>query len=859
MDYFVSIFLLVVTSTSVIAQTCVSPTTRCNCFEESGKKIINCRYKNLTEIPTFTNTSQIYDEIRFTHTAGTCSPTAGCNNIRQIGANAFANLKVKKIDLRQNALTSIDHDAFRGLAPELEAIAIEGDGFNEMPYSALAVLDEHLKSLHLVKYGSTRIESPIVFPFPNLESLTLEDWTNLSSIDADVFNIMQNLKELKLATLKSLQTLPVAAIQKFLKLTTLEITANHGLTSIYGDSFTPLSQLNDIKIHNNPYLNYIDQRAFHGVTDTVSFLDLGGNNLNSTEFLRNENWTVISHLDIGYNYNLRTLPNGIFSKLPTLDYLACQDIGLTSINKDMLTGLSNLHTIDLAYNRIKTVFTEAFKNSPALIELRLHDQDINSELLDFQDGAFNGIETSLETLVLDGTKFDASQFWNDLSKLSELKALEIKNTGIDNIPDKAFRNNTELNTLLMSGNKLTVLKQETFFGPRYTLQTIDVMENLIHTVDQCTLSDFPTKPTLTLSGNKLNCNCDLVWLYDWFKTQSNQAIAASIIGSCTLPNSLANKTFTEFSRSDMCPGGAPVRTCPDLYATTTSSSTTSTITVTTTQPHTTAPLPPFELRVINQDTTSVEVAWVINDRTHVTGLKLEMKSNYQATKIEYPGLEAKSFTFYQLLPDTYYTFCLVLKIENEYRDAQPDCQTAQTSPLVTDPTSTTEISPEPESQIGVIVGASVGGVVLVALLIAILVIVLKTNKPKKPLPEPGTFTMKADVPHAGGTARRFAKKPEKEGATPDDINITVISNGEMTNRDRISAGSYQAINEKGVDTHPMPSTSGHYANSWEERPLPKAPYGSQGASGHGYVNDGFKNSSQHLPETSKNEYSEVRY
>ncbi|XP_060561682.1 leucine-rich repeat-containing G-protein coupled receptor 5A-like [Ruditapes philippinarum] len=570
------VFMVMLLSTAVISQSCTSPTTRCDCFQLDGKTIINCRYKNLTAIPTFTNTNQVYDEIRFTsfEETGTCQPFAGCNNIRQIGAKAFANLKVKKIDLLNNPVTLIDNYAFEGLAPEIESISLEGDGSNGMPDQALAALDEQLKTLHLEKYGDTSIDAPIVFPFPYLESLTIKKWKNLKSINADIFGVMKDLKELKLIALRNITILPVPAIQKFLKLTSLDIM-DIGITSIDGDSFTPMSLLKDIKIRNNIHLNTIDQRTFSGVTDSVEFLEIDNNNLNnklSLEFLRNENWPALSHLNIGYNFNLRDLPSEIFSKTPALAYLQCQDIGLTSINKDMFSGLVSLHTLDLAYNNIRTVTAQTFKNSPSLVELRLHDQQ-SIDYLDIQNNAFTGIETSLETLSLQNNKLNISQFWMDLSTLTNLLVLE-----------------------------------ET------------------------------QKPS--------------------------------------------------------CPSGK-----------------------------------------------------------------------------------------------------------------------------------------------------------------AILFNLLRSNKPKKekPLTEPVRISMKADVPHASGTAEHLSEKVEK-GASTADTSVTVISNGNINNQSRISAGSYQTLNEKGVDSRPMPSSYGHYTNDIGERPLPNAP---RGATGHEYVNSGFMNSADHLPETSKNDYSEV--
>ncbi|XP_045166096.2 slit homolog 1 protein-like [Mercenaria mercenaria] len=605
MDHIIRIVPLVLfLATSVVPQSCVSPTSSCDCFEENKKKIINCRYKNLTEIPTFTNIYQVYYEIRFTSSeeTGMCQPSSGCNNIRQIGANAFANLKVKRIDLLNNPITKIDHHAFDGLTPELEAISLEGDGSSVMPYQALASLDVHLKNLHLENFDHQVIQSPIVFPFPILESLTIKKWTRLDSIDAAVFGIMQNLTELKLITLKNLTTLPVPAIQKFLKLTSIDIM-DTGIRSIFGDTFTPMSVLQDVKIRNNIYLNTICQRAFSRITDTVEYLDIDNNNLNviSIEFLQNENWPVLSQLNIGYNYNLKNLPKGIFTKTPALAYLTCQDIGLTSINKDMFTGLSNLHTLDLAYNEIRTVSAETFKNSPTLVELRLHGQH-NNDHIDFQNNAFSGIETSIETLSLFKNKFNVSQFWNDISRLSNLLVLEIMDTGIENIPDKVFRNNIKLTDLHMADNNIISIKQETFFGPKDTLRTIDLQRNQIQTIDRCTLNDFPTKPKMMLAGNPLNCDCDLLWLYDWFELQSYQDHS---MVACSSPSSLANKSFTKFTRSEMCANGTLVVTCPDLYATTTTS-TTSTSTTTTTF----SPSLPVTILTRKRDTQLSLITWL---------------------------------------------------------------------------------------------------------------------------------------------------------------------------------------------------------------------------------------------------------
>lgn len=694
---FIVIFFELSLSVLALTQvnTCVSPTASCDCFDEMGKKIINCRYRNLTVIPNFTNTNQVYDEIRFTATeaTGTCFPNNGCNRITKIGANAFANLKVRKIDLRNNPVTHVDNMAFSNLAPELESILIEGDGSNGIPYSALAILDEHLKYLHLEHYGIRTIQAPTVLPFPNLVSLTLKNWPHLEYMDADNFHILRNLEAIRLMKLPALTSVPVPVIRRFGKLTTFEIMET-SIGSIIAETFTPLSMLKELKIHGNRHLTHVDKRAFDGVTDTVIYMDINNNNLVNIEFLIKKNWTVLNHLDISYNSALGTLPGGIFSGASSLYHLNCQGIGLTNIDQSMFSGLSNIHTVDLAYNRIATVKTGAFHNLNTLVELYMNGQSIQKPVL-FQANAFNGIESSLETVSFSNNRYNLTQLWSEIGRFKDLVVVDLENIGAGNVPNKVFENNTKLERIVLSDNNITSLTQETFYGPRNTLQTIDLHGNNIRYINQCTLSDFSVKPTMILHGNPLVCNCDLVWLYDWIKTQSNRDFLTLSIGQCRSPKHLSGFLFSEFIRADMCPGEARITTCADLYTTTTIR-----IKETTTTPffQSTVPLPNFEVTVIFVTTNTVEVTWLISDKTHVTGLKLFLATDFGTGSIvvSYPKVEKSSYTFSALIPDSFYTVCMVLEITGTFREADPKCTQVRTFAITTEkPVKSTTIPTPP--------------------------------------------------------------------------------------------------------------------------------------------------------------------
>ncbi|KAL4230756.1 Leucine rich repeat containing 32 [Mactra antiquata] len=642
---------------SVISQTCVSPTTSCNCFvDEHGKKIINCRYKRLTQIPTFTATGIIYDEIIFQSTEETGQCMFDCNNITTLNINAFSNLKVRKIDLRNNPLSNVNFDAFGNLVDHLQELLIEGNGQVDPPYNAIAVL-ENLQTLHLENYISSRIQIPdAILPLPRLRSLTLKKWKNLQTLDSKVFSIMSGLTSFKLLNLPSMIQLPVSTIQSFHHLMMIEVT-DTGIQSIPAGLFNPIQPLTDVTIQHNNNIQHVDDKAFTGITDTAINLDLVENRITNLRFLSSGNWTKLKELNIAYNYHIGTIPTGIFQTTPFITNLQCQDIGLTEVNEDMFLNLPNLHLIELSYNNIQNVQAGAFRNSPNLSELYLGRQDTKGTFLKFHENAFNGIESMLKVLSLNDNKLILSQAWNEIQKLTNLETLELENVGITNIPNMVFVNNTKLQSINLSNNNISTINQQTFYGPINGLKYIDLNNNKITTIDSCVLNDFSTKPTLYLSGNPLHCDCNLVWLYDWlYAGQSMDTVYT--LGSCVTPPPLAYKYFDQFTRTDMCPRSPSTHTCQDLLslATTTSSM----VTMTTETPTTiTTTISSIRLFVDNVGVSAFQAHWQIpvSDITNAVGYELEIISFDTTNTVHISNVDVRSYTFVNLRPGNTYTLC----------------------------------------------------------------------------------------------------------------------------------------------------------------------------------------------------------
>ena len=168
---------------------CTSPTVECPCEEQNQIKTINCRYQSLTQIPSFQDTGVLYDKIVFTSTedTGTCSSN-NCNNIISLPANSFANLNVKSIDLRNNAILTFHPQAFSGLENVLESLYLEGNGAKNPPYDIIAVISI-LKLLHLENFQQKEMTVDNTnFTYPQLTKLTLNKFNLLNTINANTFS-----------------------------------------------------------------------------------------------------------------------------------------------------------------------------------------------------------------------------------------------------------------------------------------------------------------------------------------------------------------------------------------------------------------------------------------------------------------------------------------------------------------------------------------------------------------------------------------------------------------------------------------------------------------------------------------------
>ena len=529
---------------------------------------------------------------------------------------------------------------------------------------------------------------------PRLTELTLKKINNLNNIQYNAFYTgpeqskspkLPLLNSFHLSDIPTLTAIPVAAIQELNGLTELEISGT-GITRVYPQTFSPFYKLINLHVTNNNYLTTIDSGAFDGIYDTLEFLFLGHNNLQSLTSLFTGNWQKLTQLNLLYN-PIRTVQASDFSTLgPKLRYLNLDSCKLTIIHSSMFNTLTGLNTLVLSNNEIQSVPDSVFRNNQVLTELRL---DRQKNTLAINEHSFNGIETSLHRLIINPNTIDKLTFWKLLDKLPNLLELSAGNLNLQTIPDKAFKNNGKIAVLDLESNNIASLQRASFFGLRDSLEVLSLSFNSLTKISECVFSGFTRLHQLHLCGNPLDCDCSLRWLRDWVWAQPDRFLAGSLAGPCTrgIPATVANKLLYEIGSNELtCYSGYVEPTCIDLYSTsteittkpttTTKATTKSQFTISTTA----APRYRVNLKFGQIDQTSVTVMWTINnEQNNINGFLLEACGAKGAGIRLHLHALSVIHVVGNLLPGTRYTFCLKVLVNNIVDHKYTTCETAQTS------------------------------------------------------------------------------------------------------------------------------------------------------------------------------------
>ena len=349
--------------------------SRCHCgILTNGQSYIKCDEQTLDQMPTFKR-SFPYDELILSN-----------NNIRILPRSSFDNIKnIRRINLENNSLTSIDPDLLRLLGNYLEELILTGN--------------DQIDSLEFL----TR------YPLKKLRRLQLDRF-NLSEINPE--KLFRNMTKLEIVSLRScqLKSLPNLTALQSLDVENNQIAQSISLSTPYVYLNLARNAIQTIVLANNTKLERLNISRNH----LREFNTNEENNENLKELDLSYNSLSTFHLDqlndglINLNLNFNLLSSINLNSIP-------RKLTALSLNHNLIKDIqlpirtSSLSSLDLSFNQIKT------------LEKSLIVEQLNSFNLEENPLECNCQLQWLKKLIISRQKIDTST-WKCSSEKSFLSA-----------------------------------------------------------------------------------------------------------------------------------------------------------------------------------------------------------------------------------------------------------------------------------------------------------------------------------------------------------------------------------------------------------------------------------------------------
>lgn len=231
------------------------------------------------------------------------------------------------------------------------------------------------------------------------------------------FEELSHLKTLDLSQNK-LTELPDGVFWSLSSLQNLDLSGNQ-IVHISQKSFVGLEHVERLYLYSN-LIESIHPTAFDGLEELLE-LKLQGNKLTMMPALKMPHLLL---LELGYNSIPSLEPDDL--QTPKLESLKLDGLGLTSLNKELLGSLSNLHKLDISGNQL-TAFPPVLREAKGLVILSLAGNPM---------GTVN---------------------WEDFEKMTELQDLDISNLNLQGLPESITQLFPHLKKLTVAGNPFNCL------------------------------------------------------------------------------------------------------------------------------------------------------------------------------------------------------------------------------------------------------------------------------------------------------------------------------------------------------------------------------------------------------------------
>ncbi|KAM4717511.1 vasorin b [Anableps anableps] len=230
----------------------------------------------------------------------------------------------------------------------------------------------------------------------------------IEGIKAEDFNGLLNLEMLDLSQNK-LTNLPERVFEPLSSLKNLDLSSNQ-ITYISEECFHGMPQLERLYLYSN-HIEKIHPAAFNGLEHLLE-LKLQGNALTSLPLLSLPRLLL---LDLRFNFLPSLNPSEL--QTPNLESLRLGGVGLTSLNKELIRNLKNLHELDISENKLES-FPSALKETPGLFHLNLAGNPMGPPKIEDLQNLGELTDLDISSLSIQGLPEEFSQLFPHLTKLS---------------------------------------------------------------------------------------------------------------------------------------------------------------------------------------------------------------------------------------------------------------------------------------------------------------------------------------------------------------------------------------------------------------------------------------------------------
>ncbi|XP_071854729.1 extracellular matrix protein 2-like [Apostichopus japonicus] len=365
----------------------------------------------------------------------------------------------------------------------------------------------------------TSSECSATYPMLDCSSQMLQEMPNIT--DKSVTSVNLNMNEIKRISNVHFRGLS--------KLVTLRLASNL-ISEIEEESFVDLTEIMNIFLDNNR-LTRLESAHFVGLSQ-----------LRVIHLARNENLTFDPCL---------------LSQLPNLNSITLEQTKI-DLNNDLIYANEECRqrypmalvevTGKFGYVSMISTLNIGYIGTTSDAQVLLEFSSLSYLFIfAFPANSFSGVNISslhlLNNLVLESVPV----YPRDFLVTTSVTALQIVNSQFLCLPGEAFVNMPSLQSLVILRNELTSIDRLTFTGAK-NLTFINLSHNRLSSLPAGVFDSLGNStyfPRLVLSGNELNCDCNLGWFQEFLLTDvrytENPQSRVTVL--CHSPVSLAGKSI----------------------------------------------------------------------------------------------------------------------------------------------------------------------------------------------------------------------------------------------------------------------------------------------------------------------------